>query len=265
MLGLEWHPAESFSLFYRYQQGYRAGGLAITLAQPTAQSDLQVRRFEPDDLYMHELGVRLGDKTRDRLSFQATIFLADWRNIQADLVGDLGLPTTTNIGSGIIHGLDGEIFGRPGPSFALSASAFLNDSKLADPVNGLSFEEAQGTGNIARTLPNIARGGSRIAAAWSRQVAAGAILSSEISLRYVGLSHLGFGTVLDVPQGNYAVADIGGRLDFGGIALTLNIDNIGDRGANTFAYGNPFGLTQQQQQITPLRPRTIRLGVSARF
>jgi hypothetical protein len=72
------------------------------------------------------------------------------------------------------------------------------------------------------------------------------------------------GQFLDISQGDYFVVDSGARLDFGNFALSLNLDNLADVRANTFAFGNPFGLAQRDQ-TTPLRPRTVRLGVDARF
>jgi outer membrane receptor protein involved in Fe transport len=44
--------------------------------------------------------------------------------------------------------------------------------------------------------------------------------------------------------------------------LTLGLDNLTDAAANRFAFGNPFGLAARNQ-VTPLRPRNVRLGVSA--
>ena len=54
------------------------------------------------------------------------------------------------------------------------------------------------------------------------------------------------------------------RFAIGNLGLSLDIDNIGDVRANRFAYGNPFGAAQGYQ-ITPLRPRNVRLGLDANF
>ena len=89
-------------------------------------------------------------------------------------------------------------------------------------------------------------------------------VGSYESMRYVGKSQLGTGPLLGVSQGDYLVAELGGRLAFGNIGISLDIANLGDGRANTFAYGNPFGLSQRDQ-VTPLRPRTIRLGIDVRF
>jgi hypothetical protein len=112
-------------------------------------------------------------------------------------------------------------------------------------------------------LPNVARDGGRLAAQWRQESALGG-LSAETSVRYVGKSTLGVGQLLDIPQGNYFVVDADARLDFGRFTLSLNLDNIGDVRANTFAFGNPFGLARRDQ-MTPLQPRTLRLGTEVRF
>jgi hypothetical protein len=113
-------------------------------------------------------------------------------------------------------------------------------------------------------LPNVAADGARIAANWRTKLASGATLASEVSLRYVGESRLGVGSLLDFRQGNYLVADIGARLDLGKIGFSLNISNLTDIRGNSFAFGNPFTLSQGNQ-ITPLRPRSLRIGFDARF
>jgi hypothetical protein len=92
----------------------------------------------------------------------------------------------------------------------------------------------------------------------------GIALTSEASLRYVGASRLGVGPLQNILQGNYFVGDLGARLDFGKYGVSLDITNIGDVRSNSFSFGNPFGLAQRDQ-ITPLRPRTIRLGIDTRF
>jgi hypothetical protein len=48
------------------------------------------------------------------------------------------------------------------------------------------------------------------------------------------------------------------------VSLSLDATNLLDDGRNQFALGNPFSVTAARQ-VTPLRPRTIRLGVSTGF
>jgi len=251
-LGLDWHPGGRFSAFFHFQQGERAGGLAVA----PSGSGLESRKFAADGLTMNEIGIRLGHEAYDPLLVRAAVFAADWKDMQADLVDTSGLPYTTNIGRGRLYGLDADVTWRPSPALTLSASAFLNDSKLVSPEPAFATFGRQ-------TLPNVARSGGRLAAQWHRQMALGE-LSAETSVRYVGKSALGVGPLLDIAQGNYWVEDADVRLDFGRFTLSLNLDNVGDVRANTFAFGNPFGLTLRNQ-MTPLQPRTLRLGIDSRF
>jgi outer membrane receptor protein involved in Fe transport len=251
-LALDWHPGGLFSGFFHYQQGDRAGGLAVA----PSGSGLETRKFTADGLNMDEIGIRLGREAYDPLLVRTALFAADWNNMQADLVDTSGLPYTTNIGRGRLYGLDADVTWYPSPALTLSAAAFLNDSKLVAPEREFATYGKQ-------TLPNVARNGGRLAAQWHQEIAPGG-LSAETSVRYVGKSTLGVGQLLDIPQGNYFVVDADARLDFGRFTLSLNLDNIGDVRANTFAFGNPFGLAQRNQ-MTPLQPRTLRLGLDCQF
>jgi hypothetical protein len=41
----------------------------------------------------------------------------------------------------------------------------------------------------------------------------------------------------------------------------VTLANLTDRRANQFAYGNPFSLGLRDQ-LTPLRPRNLRIGIT---
>lgn len=253
MAALDWRLTSSLSTYLQYQQGFRAGGLAIAPNEAATAS----QEFVADDLAQIELGVRWRNPLRDRLSARAAVFAVDWNHVQADLVDDAGLPYTANIGSGRIAGLDAEASWRPSPEATVTVSAFFNDTYLygrpaGSPVTG------------KRTLPNIPRDGVRIETQWRRELTRDVSLTADASVRYVGKSYLGAGSSFDVSQGNYVVGGLGARLDFERFGVSLDLSNITDARANTFAFGNPFGLTRGDQ-ITPLRPRTVRVGLDARF
>ncbi|WP_333703390.1 TonB-dependent receptor [Sphingobium yanoikuyae] len=252
-LALDWRPGGRWSAFFHYQQGYRPAGLAVA----PAGADTSRTKFLADDLNMNELGLRLGEAGKDRLTVRGAIFFADWNNIQADLVDASGLPYSTNIGRGILYGLDGEVGWQALPDLKLSVAAFLNDSNLTKPEREFRTGKSQ-------TLPNIARDGGRVAAEWRRMLPSGATVSGDASVRYVGKSRLGVGSLLDISQGNYFEADAGIRVQWACFGLSLDIENIGDVKGNSFAFGNPFGVANRDQ-VTPLRPRTVRFGIDARF
>lgn len=252
-LALDWQPGRKFSAFIRHDQGFRAGGLT---AYPTLIG-LVAQAYRPDTLDMYELGIRIGRTDRSKLSFRAALFRNIWHNLQADLIDVSGLPYTANVGDGRIIGLDAELRWRPTPDFLLTAAAFVNNSRL-------TASEAVGPTGDGRPLPNVAGVGGRLAAEWRRDLGSGATLNARASARYVGRSRLGVGSALDIPQGGYAAIDMGVGFAFGRAILSLNLDNAANAKGNTFAFGNPFSVVRRDQ-TTPLRPRTIRLGIDLTF
>lgn len=249
---LDWHMNSSLSAFLHYQPGFRPGGFAVASGSATRS-----QQFEADDLSEVELGIRWRDTARDRLSVRAAAFAVDWNHVQADLVDRSGLPVTANIGNGRIYGLDLDVTWRASPVWTLTTSGFFNYSNLTGA-------DSAAANAAAITLPNIPRDGVRIGSQWRFELAHEVTLTGEASAHYVGQSHLGATPPLDVRQGQYVTGAIGARLDFARFGISLDISNIGDARANTFAFGNPFGLSRQNQ-VTPLRPRTVRLGFDARF
>ena len=250
---LTWHLAPRLAAYTHYQQGFRPGGFAVS----AEDADGGGREFAADDLTQIEIGLRWRNIEQDAFSLRAAIFRVDWEQIQADIVDETGITNTANIGNGRIEGFDGEVQWRILPSFTFSASAFQNQSYLYNPAAGFSVSGK-------KTLPNVPRDGIRSAVEWRGSTASGVMVSSSASLRYVGKSFLGPAPLLDIPQGQYFTGDIGLRLDFARFGLSLDVRNVGNTRANTFAFGNPFGV-EGRDQMTPLRPRTVRLGIDMRF
>jgi len=251
-LALNWQMAPRLVTYAHFQQGFRPGGFAVA----SAGSADEGTNFAADDLTQIELGLHWRSGKRDWIEVRAAIFGLDWQQIQADIIDSAGFINTANIGNGRIYGLDGELKLRPLKGLTLSVSAFQNNSQIYKPAPGFSASDA--------TLPNIPRDGIRTAAEWQRKVGPDAVVSGSASLRYVGTSYLGPAPLLDIAQGRYVTADVGVRLDLARVGISLDIRNVGNIRANTFAFGNPFGVAARDQ-VTPLRPRTIRLGVDMRF
>ncbi|WP_324699766.1 TonB-dependent receptor [Novosphingobium sp. RL4] len=259
-LGLVWEAGPALSIFADYRHGYRPGGFGFTLQNNGTDDAVLTKRYLPDDLRMFELGFRWGQYDGSPLRLEATLFSVDWHNIQADLVGPYAIPYTTNIGRGLVHGLDVELAVRPVSSITLSASAFLNRSRLREPAGGFATNGI----DAQASLPNVPSRGGRISASWETTWGSRTGLRLEAAFRYVGPSRLGVGSYLDIPQGDYLAGDLAARLDHDRLGLSLTIANVTDSHGNTFSYGNPFGVGQRDQ-ITPLRPRTIRIGMTRAF
>jgi outer membrane receptor protein involved in Fe transport len=252
-VALSWKPIDKLLMFVRYQQGFRAGGLSVD----GAAADPTVREFISDSIGTVEVGARWGNAGSDPLSASITASHATWSNIQADLVGTTGLPFTANVGDGQVNAIEAILSWSPAPGVRLDGALFANNSRLAHPAPG--FVDAD-----EDELPNIPELGARLGARLTFPMPGEMRLIIDGNARYSGASRLGVGPLLNIPQGGYVDAAIEGRLELGAIGLTLGVTNLADERGNRFAFGNPFTVTQRTQ-MTPLRPRTVRIGIDASF
>lgn len=247
-VGLLWAVRPMLKLYARYQEGYRAGGLST--------DGTVTQRYRSDTVATSELGARYRGPG-DTLSASAAISFAHWENIQADLVGANGLPFIANIGTGRIIGFEARVAWRPATTLTIEGGLFANDSTLEQPAAGF-------TGELRPSLPNIAdivTGGSVRYA----PTIAGRRVSMSGSVQYVGRSWLGVGTMLDLSQGGYADTRLGLGVPLDRrMTLSADLTNLLDHRDNIFALGNPFGVAGGRQ-VTPQRPRTLRIGLSAAF
>jgi outer membrane receptor protein involved in Fe transport len=248
-------------LFVRYQQGFRPGGLAI-------EGDY-VRQFRNDRIATIEAGVRYGSSLAD---VRVTVARAAWRDIQADFIDGTGLPSTANIGNGRLWTLDAAVVVKPVEGLRLEGALSFNDGRIEEPSNDLlalvsSAKLSNATARaeaLARLeqIPNIARVTARAGAIYRREFGQ-SDLTLDGWLRYVGSSRLGVGPVLGQRQGSYLDSDVTARLGFAQFGVTAGVSNLLDTRGNRFALGTPF--TTGRDQVTPLRPRTFRIGIDTRF
>jgi outer membrane receptor protein involved in Fe transport len=249
---ISWRPADGMLVYARVQQGFRAGGLGAA----GSGSGSATKRYESDGLTSLEAGFRLS-RTGGPFHLDAALSFARWSDIQADLIDARGLPFTTNLGNGRIYGIEADAAWQLTRQFSLEAAAFVNESALSHPDP--AFAAAQD-----RDLPNIPGAGARGAAHFRTVLSPRLALALDASLRYVGRSHLGIGAPIDLVQGGFIEGQAGARLDFGRFGLSLDVDNVGDGRGNLFSFGNPFSVASGLQ-TTPLRPRTVRIGLDAAF
>ncbi len=253
-------------MFLRYQQGFRPGGLAI-------ESD-GVRQFRNDRVATIEAGVRYGQPGIDMIDASFTLARASWRDIQADFIDGSGLPSTANIGDGELWTIEGVLGARVADGLRLEAAASYNDGRIAEPSPTLialattdpRLDSAGARAEILarlKQIPNIARITARAGAVYRRRLGDDADLTIDGWLRYVGSSRLGVGPVLGQRQGSYLDSGISARLGLAGFGVTASITNLTNERGNRFALGTPFSTGRDQ--VTPLRPRTVRIGIDAPF
>jgi outer membrane receptor protein involved in Fe transport len=238
------------ALYGRYQQGFRPGGLAI-------ESDF-VRRFENDRVRTLESGVRFGLAGVDRAYLTASVSHTIWQDIQADFIDATGLPSTANIGDGRIWTFSAAGGWKPIAGLTLDAGFTYNDSRVTEPSAALFVALAR-----MSQVPNIARYAGRLGADYRRDIGRDLELRVYGWARYVGRSRLGVGPVLGEEQGDYLDTALTARIGRSTLGVTLGVTNLTDSAGNRFALGTPFQVGSGQ--ITPQRPRTIRIGLDAAF
>lgn len=245
----------TISVFARYQEGYRPGGLSI-------RSDF-IQRFEPDRVATVEAGVRYRDPG-GQVALQLTLAATDWRDIQADIIDGVGFPATANIGDGRVHSAGASARWSPVPDLSFDAAVYWNDSKVTTPAPVLLSALAGARQAASDALPNVADLSARAGVDYRVDLTNGARLTVRGHARYMGQSTLGIGPLLGKPQGGYVDTGVDARLGDERRGLSLSITNLFDARGNRFALGSPFQL-RDEDHVTPLRPRTIRLGFDASF
>lgn len=248
---LSWRPGPSVTVFARYQQGFRPGGIAV-------RQDF-IQRFDGDRVSTVEAGARIGRATFDTA---VTVSHSSWRNIQADIVDGFGFPTTANIGDGRILSIGWSGRWRPLPGLEFDAALYLNDSRITQPAYAVLPLD---TGQVDQSrLPNVADRSGRVGASYAGDLGDGERFDIAGYARYIGQSTLGIGSILGRLQGDYLDTGLELRVGDDRRGLSLTATNLLDSRGNRFALGSPF-LIRDENQITPLQPRSIRLGFDVRF
>src|SRR5690606_4970112 len=217
------------TLYARYQEGFRPGGLAI-------DSNF-VRRFRNDQVRTWEGGVRLGEKGRTPFDAHLSVSYSRWRDIQADFIDSNGFPSTANIGDGRITSISGAVAVQPVPSLSLEAGAVYNHSRVDDLFAGAlrtaatrfsaNGEAPEFSALLTRLgqIPNIARYALRGAFNYALP-----IRDEDLRINgwahYVGPSRLGIGPILGEGQGDYVDTGLAARLGNERRGLSVTLTNL---------------------------------------
>ncbi|WP_246263443.1 TonB-dependent receptor domain-containing protein [Caulobacter soli] len=244
-------------VYVQVAEGYRAGGfntagrLDLDFDQPGAPT----RRYRPDELWNYEVGAKVR-WLDDRLQLRAALFQADWTSIQSDQYRADGLPYTANIGAGHNRGLELEAVWRASPRLDLRGAALLSDPSLKrqDPALDGAGVALAGINGVSASFGFDFRqplNGERTLRAQGR-------------LRYVGHARLSLAPEPAEAAPDYIEGSASLSLETPRWTLGVYVDNLFDRTADSFAFGNPFN-PPTDAEMTPLRPRTLGLRLSARF
>ncbi|WP_242123000.1 TonB-dependent receptor [Sphingobium sp. Sx8-8] len=240
------------TIYARFQQGFRPGGLAV--------DDQHIQRFRNDRASTIELGFRKGVPGVDPIALTGNIAHTRWRDIQADVTDRIGIPTTANIGDGRIYTVEARVALHPVARLTLDGSIIYNNSRLIRPAQFVRLLSYEGQ---SLTLPNVANLGGRIGFDYRAPLGDDMNFHLSGSARYEGKSQLGVGPILGRTQGDYVDTALSASLTRGRVQWSLTLANLLDSSGNQFSLGTPFDL--RGDYVTPLRPRTVRLGLDFAF
>lgn len=128
-----WHASRKFLIYGSFSEGFRSGfpqDATVLEAYPAFPP------VKPDTLKNYELGTK-GTAAGGRVSFDASIYHMDWKDIQLELAVPVhGVPYTSvvNGAHAIGNGVDLSVTLRPTPSFAISPYVSWNDLKMSGDV-----------------------------------------------------------------------------------------------------------------------------------
>ncbi len=234
--------------------GFNTGGLIGTNFLTNSSLPGVHRRFGADELWNYEIGAKLAF-FGDRLRLRTAAFYSAWKNIQTDQFLISGISYTANAGDGRNIGLETEAQVSLTSAWTLQANALLDQPVLQKPNPGFV------AGVSLPGVPDVLAGASteyRFALPWGLT----GLLSADA--RYVGRSQLTFNPLITAPMGGYVLGRLSAQVSSGRWRLAAFLSNPTNEAGNTFSYGNPFNF-QQVREVTPQRPRSVRLLLSAEF
>ncbi len=260
---LQWNFAAGKLLYAVVSEGYRAGGVNSggSLALPT-----QRETFAPDRLVNYEVGLKIEALSR-RLLINTALSYDFWRDLQTDQFRPSGIPYTTNAGDARILGVETEVTFRAPYGFSAQLSGNLSRTRtlnanpdfLARLVDGLDVPG--GITRLANSLPGAPSISGGALLSYERQVFGDWTMRLVGQATYVGSSRISFDQITPKTTG-YTRGKLSAELSGDGFGVQVYVVNPLNDYGDTFAFGNPFN-PQRTRQITPLRPVTVGLTLSA--
>jgi outer membrane receptor protein involved in Fe transport len=250
--------APNARLFARVEESFRPGGYVLRSGRQLHLDSDRVRSWEA--------GLRLDQAAGHPFSGGISASFSQWSRVQVDLIDSDGFPTTTNFGDGRVLTLDGHLEASLSPGLILAVGATRNRSRLASPRTTLAPADPvllfAPDGPVP--LPNVPGFSAQASLRSGRELGRGRRLNLTGWLRYVGKSTLGIGPRLDRRQGNYLDTGVEANLRISRTTLFASLTNLLDSKGNRFSLGSLLSVGRMDQ-VTPMRPRTLRLGASVAF
>lgn len=256
-------PTPDHMIYGRIASGYRPGGTNAN-CDPASTPPVPCQ-FKPDKTVNYELGAK-GDFLDRMLSYDVSLFLIDWQDIQiTQVIADLGgLTYNANAGSARSKGVEASFEVRPVEGLTLKAWAAYTDARL---LNG--FVSASVFAEKNDRLPFTSKWSGRFSIGYAGSLSDSVTGSIEAAVSYVG-DRLGefVATQPEAPlrqlYPDYATLDLNASLGFEAVSVSMFVQNVTNkRGLIGGGYYNQTSFNNNWFNYT--QPRTIGVNVEYAF
>jgi iron complex outermembrane receptor protein len=243
-------------VYARLASGYRPGGPNSTCILFSVPCE-----YQPDKTRNYELGAK-GAVLDRRLTFDASVYYIDWKDIQITVVDPVtGLAYFTNGSRARSQGIELSAQVRPLNGLTLSGWVAWNDATLRSdlPPNSGAI------GSSGDRLPASSRFSANLAIDEEWAVARGTIAFLAGSVSYVGDRKSDFsGSTaqprLDLPE--YVQTDIRGGLRYSSWTATVFLNNALDKRG---VLSSLYGVNPGEFAVNYIQPRTVGISVAKTF
>jgi outer membrane receptor protein involved in Fe transport len=260
-VSLQYRFSTSAMAYVLASEGYRASGFntAGTIGQVfSSQSGQQPNRtYLPDTVWNYEVGIK-AEALDGRLDARTAVYYDVWRQLQADQFLPSGLAYVANVGDAQVYGWEWELSAKPLDRLTIQLGALFTTPELHE------VDPTFAAGRSDFTLPGVPRRSINGLMSYDIPLGDKRSLGVDATALYVGHSNLFFGPQGSATMGDYLDARLGATLKTPSWTIGLTVDNPANTRADTFAFGNPFSLGAGPQ-MTPLRPRTLKITVGRAF
>ena len=249
--------SEDLMVYARLASGYRPGG-----PNPTANALGLPLAFSPDKTESYEVGIK-GDALARILTFDASVYYIDWKNIQLSITDPTsGLSYYSNGSRAKSQGAEISLESRPVTGLTLGTWVSFNDAKLTESLPS----DASVFGSSGDPLPFSSRFSGSFSAQQNFHITdrVGAFVGGAVS--YVGDREGDFVSIYGAgPQRQslpaYAKTDLRSGVELASSTISLFVNNVADRrGALSGGLGSAWPYA-----FHFIQPRTIGISASRSF
>jgi len=254
-----WRITDEVTTYAEASSGYRPGGTNVPRPNTVTSGTATPSTFAADTLLNYEVGVK-SEMFDKRLSFDADVFLIDWRNIQLQSV-TTGFASETNGGAATSRGVEYEASYHPVSGLTMTLSGAYTDAFL-ESAGPLFLGGTKGS-----ALPTVPRWSGAATIDYTFPAIGPLDAAVGASYRYVGSRDTSFDQDFETPNLHlpaYGEFDLRAGLAIDDSTLNLFVDNVlNERGAVDIQ--ESLGSLTSPPRLAVIRPLAVGLQVTTAF